>query len=131
MKNAGKIALSAVKNGWAKAGNLKDAVKNFSAKNKEDDTGIDWDNVEIDEAAIKLRCLFDGDSGKKLKEFCQKLQAKMKDFAQEEKELKEAEPLNEAAKLADVISKDALDAIIKAAKSGGKIAKPNGDGYVI
>ena len=55
----------------------------------------------------------------------------MKDFAQEEKELKEAEPLNEATKLADVISKDAIDAIIKAAKSGGKIATPKGDGYVI
>lgn len=131
LKNAGKIALSAVKNGWAKASDLKDAVKNFSTKNKEDDTGIDWDNVEIDEATIKLQCLFDGDSGKKLKEFCQKLQAKMKDFAKEEKELNEAKSLNEATKLADVISKDAIDAIIKAAKNGGKIAKPNGDGYVI
>lgn len=55
----------------------------------------------------------------------------MKDFAKEEKELNEAKSLNEATKLADVISKDAIDAIIKAAKSGGKIAKPNGDGYVI
>ena len=55
----------------------------------------------------------------------------MKDFAKEEKELNEAKSLNEATKLADVISKDAVDAIIKAAKSGGKIAKPKGDGYVI
>ena len=55
----------------------------------------------------------------------------MKDFAKEEKELKESKSLNEATKLADVISKDAVDAIIKAAKSGGKIATPRGDGYVI
>lgn len=29
-KNAGSIALQAVKSGWAKAGDIKDAVKNFS-----------------------------------------------------------------------------------------------------
>ena len=100
LKNAGKIAFSAVKNGWTKAGDLKDAVKNFSAKNKEDDTGIDWDGVKIDEMAIKLQCLFDGDSGKKLKEFCKKLQAKMKDFAEEDgkKKVDESKLLNEGLK---------------------------------
>lgn len=125
-KNAGSIALKAVKAGWAKAGDIKDAVKGFSAKTKADDTGIDWDGIEIEEAGFKMSCLFDGDSGKKLKEFVKKLGDQMKSFAKEEKKVNESKFLIEAKTFKDVISKEALDALVKAAKEGVKIPTPSG-----
>lgn len=94
-KNAGQLALKAAKAGWVKAGGIKDAMKDFSAKNAEDTTGIDWNDVKVDEDAVKLTCLFDRDSGKKLKEFVKGLSDKMAEFAKEEKELDESSQLDE------------------------------------
>ena len=88
LKNAGWLAVYAVKNGWAKGTAIKDAIKNFSAKSKADMTEIDWKNVQIDEDTIQLACLFDGDSGKKLKEFAKELSRKMAEFAKEEEKNK-------------------------------------------
>lgn len=113
LSNAGTLAIKAVKNGWAKASEIKDTMKSFSDKNKEDDTGIDWDKIEIDDAGFKMKCLFDGDSGKQLKEFVKKLSAEMKKYGKKEKKLEEAKMLNEAEM--PKISQEALTAIIKAA----------------
>lgn len=115
VKNAGEIAKLAIEKGWTKAKNIKDAVKNFSAKTKEDDTGIDWDNVEIDEDTVRLHCLFDGESGEKLKKFCRKLEEKLKAFAEEK--------LNEASKkksklIAAVAGDTAADVADAASDSG-------------
>ena len=109
--------------GWAKAEGIKDALKNFSAKTKKDDTGIDWDNVEIDEDTMRLQCLFDGESGKKLKEFCKRLQAGIANFAKAE--------LNEASKKKSKIVKavagnlagDAAEDVADAAGDSGVIDK--------
>jgi len=103
-KNAGQLALKAAKAGWVKAGGIKDAMKDFSAKNAEDTTGIDWNDVKVDEDAVKLTCLFDRDSGKKLKDFVKDLSDKMAEFAKEEKELDEAQ-----RKLTEALSKDPTD----------------------
>lgn len=126
-KNAGSIALQAVKSGWAKAGGIKDAAKNLSQKNIEDTTGIDWENVQVDETGFRMSCLFDGDSGKKLKEFVKKLSGQMKEFAKEgdgrkDKETNESSGLlAEAKMLKDLVSKDAVEAIVKAARDGGRV----------
>lgn len=131
-KNAGSIALQAVKSGWAKAGDIKDAVKNFSQKSSEDSTGIDWDNVEVDESGFRMSCLFDGDSGKRLKEFVKKLSSRMKEFAKDsggEDDVDEsARLLFETKLMKDMFSKDAVAAIVKAAKNGGRFKA--GDSYV-
>ena len=96
-KNACLLALKAVQNGWTKTKDIAKSIKDFSSKNKEDATGVDWDNVSIDEDTMKFRCLFAGDSGKKLKQFAKHLQEKMVEFAKEEHKdnVEESEQLNE------------------------------------
>ena len=80
MNNAGHIAGLAAKNGWAKANGIKDAFKELGSKNKEDNSGIDWENVDVDEDTFKFKCLFDGDSGNKFKEFMKQYESEMKDL---------------------------------------------------
>ena len=43
---------------------MKDAIKDFDVKNIEDDSNIDWNNVELDPSGITMKCFFDGDSKK-------------------------------------------------------------------
>ena len=80
MNNAGHIAGLAAKNGWAKANGIKDAFKELGSKNKEDNSGIDWENVDVDEDTFQFKCLFDGDSGNKFKEFMKQYESEMKDL---------------------------------------------------
>lgn len=81
-----------------------------------------------------MSCLFDGDSGKKLKEFVKKLSSQMKEFAKDsggdgDDSVDESTlPLLEAKLMKDMFSKDAVAAIVKAAKDGGKFKV--GDSYV-
>ena len=106
--NAGWLALAAAKNGWVKATEIKDAIKDFSKKNKEDNTGIDFENVEVDEDTMKFMCLLDGDSMKKLDEFVKNYYDDLKDFG---KECEEAdEKLHKDAKAKDIkLSDDEID----------------------
>lgn len=85
-KNAGWLALAAAKNGWVKASEIKDAVKNFGNKNKEDNTGIDFENAEVDEDTMKFMCLLDGDAMKKLDEFVKNYYDSIKDIGKEMKD---------------------------------------------
>lgn len=156
MKNAGSIALNAVKSGWAKADAIKDAIKGFSDKTKDDSTGIDWSNVEIDESGFKMSCLFDGDSGKKLKEFVKKLSEQMTEFAKDandgkKKGVDESDVLTEIShfdiamaatspetmsskqimkNLSQLIPKKAVDEIIKSVKEGVVITTDDGNEFV-
>ena len=86
MNNAGHIAGLAAKNGWAKANGIKDAFKELGSKNKEDNSGIDWENVDVDEDTFQFKCLFDGDSGNKFKEFMKQYESEMKDLKVESEE---------------------------------------------
>ncbi len=106
--NAGWLALAAAKNGWVKATEIKDAIKDFGKKNKEDNTGIDFENVEVDEDTMKFMCLLDGDSMKKLDEFVKNYYDDLKDFG---KECEEAdEKLHKDAKAKDIkLSDDEID----------------------
>lgn len=88
VKNSLVLAKIAVQKGWAKSKNIKNAIKNFQDKDKDDYTNINWDKVEIDEDAIKFYCLFDNELLKKLKDFCKNIQTNIK------KDVK----LNEASK---------------------------------
>lgn len=85
-KNAGWLALAAAKNGWVKASEIKDAVKNFGNKNKEDNTGIDFENAEVDEDTMKFMCLLDSDTMKKLDEFVKNYYDSIKDIGKEMKD---------------------------------------------
>ena len=106
--NAGWLALAAAKNGWVKATEIKDAIKDFSNKNKEDNTGIDFQNVEVDEDTMKFMCLLDGDAMKKLDEFVKNYYDDLKDFG---KECEEADDkLRKDAKAKDIdLSKEEID----------------------
>jgi len=106
--NAGWLALAAAKNGWVKATEIKDAIKDFGNKNKEDNTGIDFENVEVDEDTMKFMCLLDGDTMKKLDEFVKNYYDDLKDFG---KECEEAdEKLRKDAKSKDIgLSKEEID----------------------
>lgn len=86
MKNAGRLVLKAVKNGWAKAASIKDAVKDFSAKNVEDDSGIDYDLLDIDESTVKVKVLFAGKQGEELRDFVQGCMENLAEDAEEEQE---------------------------------------------
>ena len=83
ISNAGHIAGLAVKNGWAKAGDIKDALKGIGSKSKDDNSGIDWEKAEVDENTFQLKCLFDGDSGAKFNEFMKQYEDEMKDLKTE------------------------------------------------
>ena len=59
----------AVKNNYIKAKALGSAIKNIGDKNKDDETGIDDDNVEIEESSIKTVYAFDDETIEKLQKF--------------------------------------------------------------
>lgn len=78
--------MKAVKNGWMKAAAIKDAVKDFSAKNVEDDSGIDYDSLNIDESMVKVKVLFAGKQGEDLRDFAQGCMENLAKDAEEESE---------------------------------------------
>ena len=68
-KHLAALIVNAAKSGKVKAAAMKDAVKDFGKKNTEDKTGIEWDKLELDPSTMTFKCLFDGDSKKKLDAF--------------------------------------------------------------
>ena len=86
LAHAGTLAASAVKNGWIKGAAIKDAIKDFKGKNAEDKSGIDYKNLELDEDTVKLKCLFDGDSVKKLQQFKKDFDKQLEDAEADQKE---------------------------------------------
>ena len=84
--HAGSLAVNAVKNGWIKGSSIKDALKDFKGKNAEDTSGIDYKNLELDDSTVKLKCLFDGESIKKLEQFKQEFSKQLKDIEDDQKE---------------------------------------------
>ena len=69
LKNLIPFVIYAVKNNYIKAKALGSAIKNIGDKNKDDETGIDYDNVEIEESSIKTVYAFDDETIEKLQKF--------------------------------------------------------------
>ena len=67
-----------------KAAAIKDAVKDFSTKNVEDDSGIDYDSLNIDESTVKVKVLFAGKQGEDLRNFAQGCMENLAKNAEEE-----------------------------------------------
>jgi hypothetical protein len=103
------FAAYVVKNGYVKAKALAGSVKDIGKKSKEDDTGIDYDNVEIDESSIKTKFAFDEETVKKLKEFIAQYKKEMENGSKDiekaagdlDKDIKKAGVKIEPEKLAD------------------------------
>lgn len=100
-KNLLKIIIAAAKAGKVKATALKDAIKDFGDKNVEDKTGIDWNKLKIDSSTMTYKCLFDGDSKKKLQDFIDTYSKELENVQ------KEAEADNK--KLQDEVKKTGLN----------------------
>lgn len=103
------FAAYVVKNGYVKAKALAGSVKDIGKKSKEDDTGIDYDNVEIDESSIKTKFAFDEETVKKLKDFIAQYKKEMENSSKDiekaagdlDKDIKKAGVKIEPKKLAD------------------------------
>ena len=81
-KNALTIAKLAIKNGWVKTKDIGASISNFSKKNKEDVTDIDFEKAEIDTSTTKFKCLFDN-IGDKFSTFMKDLETELKDEGKE------------------------------------------------
>lgn len=77
LKNLIPFAIYAVKNNYIKAKALGSAIKNIGDKNKDDETGIDYDNVEIEESSIKTVYAFDDETIEKLQKFIDEYKKEM------------------------------------------------------
>lgn len=103
------FAVYVVKNNYIKAKALGSAIKDVANKNKDDDTGIDYDNVEIDESTIKSKFAFDEETIKKLHDFIAQFKKEMeagkddieKAAGELDKDIKKAGVKIEPEKLAD------------------------------
>lgn len=71
------FVIYAVKNNYIKAKALGSAIKNIGDKNKDDETGIDYDNVEIEESSIKTVYAFDDETIEKLQKFISEYKKEM------------------------------------------------------
>ena len=83
LKNSPSLAASILKHGFYKAKDLGKSIKDFGKKNIEDNSKIDFENVEIDTDTLKTIYVFDGDSIQKLEEFIKQYQESMKDIEAE------------------------------------------------
>ena len=96
-----KLVINAAKNGTVKAAAIKDAIKDFGNKNVEDNSKIDWEHVEIDPSGTTMKCMFDGESKKKIDELAKVMEKEMQGV---EKEIEEADK-----KLHDDVKKAGVD----------------------
>lgn len=101
IKNILPFAAYVVKNGFIKAKALAGSVKDINKKNKEDVSGIDYDNVEIEESSIKTVYAFDEETVKKLQDF-------INDYKKQMEEAKE-----DIEKSSEKLSKDIKKSGIK------------------
>lgn len=79
LKNLIPFAAYVVKNGFIKTKALTGAVKDINKKNKDDMSGIDYDNVEIENSSIKTVYAFDDETIKKLQDFINEYKKQMED----------------------------------------------------
>jgi hypothetical protein len=77
------LATKAVKSGWTKASSISGSIKDFSKKNKEDKSGIDYSKLKLDPSTVSFKCLFDGETGKKLMSFMDEFESEIKDEGKE------------------------------------------------
>ena len=82
------LAGKAIKNGWVKSTDIVGSIKDFSKKNKEDKSGIDYSKLKLDPSTMSFKCLFDGDTGKTLNAFIDEFESEIKD---ESKEIEKAD----------------------------------------
>lgn len=72
-KNIFSMLSNSVKNGALKVADISKSIGDLGKKNKEDDTGIDWDNVTIDDSTVKYKFLFSKDILKSMTEHADQL----------------------------------------------------------
>lgn len=61
-------------------------LKGLGDKNVEDNSKIDWEHVELDPSGVTMKCLFDGDSGKRVKELAAAIEKGMEGVKKEVEE---------------------------------------------
>lgn len=83
LKYSPSLTASILKHGFYKTKDLAKSVKDFAKKNIEDNSKIDFENIEIDTDTLKTVYVFDGDSIVKLEDFIKQYQESMKDVAKE------------------------------------------------
>ena len=83
------LAGKAVKNGWVKTTDIAGSIKDFAKKNKEDKSGIDYSKLKLDPSTTSFKCLFDGETGKKLNEFIDGFEEEVKTEGEEIKKADE------------------------------------------
>lgn len=91
------IVVQAAKSGKVKFDKIKDAVKGFNDKNNDDTTNIDFDKAEINSSSTRFKCMFDGDSGKMIKDYQTKLIKQLEDASggsKKEPDVKESMKIN-------------------------------------
>lgn len=77
LKNLIPFTIHVVKNGYIKTKDLAKSVKDINKKNVSDDTGIDYDNLDIDESTVKSIYAFDEDALQKLQKFIDQYKKEM------------------------------------------------------
>lgn len=78
-KNFARIGLESVKSGAIKTKDLVVAAAKFSKKNKEDDSGIAWDKLQIDPSTLQFGGLLLGKrAGDRLEELETQLSRELK-----------------------------------------------------
>lgn len=82
-KNSLRLAAKAVKNGWTKSADIAKSIKDIGKKNKDDKSGIDYSKLKLDPSTMTFKCLFDGDTGKKLDAFMEEFESEVKDEGKE------------------------------------------------
>lgn len=82
-KNIFNMLTNSIKNGAIKTVDITKSIANLDDKNKDDDTGIDWDNVKIDDSTVKYKFLLSKDILKAFQEQSQSLGKELKDVEKE------------------------------------------------
>lgn len=131
VKHIGKILFNSVKSGAIKAADLTKSIKDFSNKNVEDNSGIDWNNIQIDPHGMSAKCIFDGDSKKIVEQFMKTFESSMKGIDQEikqaddklHKEVKQAGVKldNKTVDKNGIVVATAIDDAKKSGKSGKEL----------
>ena len=93
LKNVGWLAAYLVKNNFIKAKEIAKSIKDFNVKNIDDNSDIDYSNVEIDEDTFKESSMFDNEKEiKAIEDFIKQYQETQQEAEKEaEKSIKDAE----------------------------------------
>lgn len=93
LKNVGWLAAYLVKNNFIKAKEIAKSIKDFNVKNIDDNSDIDYSNVEIDEDTFKESSMFDNEKEiKAIEDFIKQYQETQQEAEKEaQKTIKDAE----------------------------------------